>query len=178
MDFNPKQKWSLESFYKRMCELQSAQDCIPEQVILAFSRLKHLSKSKVVFDSEHGINGNYYIGSVEIWNTSEFSPWQIAKPITMVLGNLTYIDDRDDNQNLALLEILNGAKVFVSGDLNVSNLFISEGQLYCLGKVEVTDTLSISEKSFLAAEEITCQKYEAFGRVQCDRIHFKAKISY
>lgn len=180
MDLEDKQEWNPELFYKKVSEIPSV-NYTPEKLSQIFKQLELFTQPRVMLDTEHGIDGTYCKGSCEVWNTYEFSPWKILKPVTVVMGNLNYSDDDYEsgksNRNLANLEITNGSKVFVSGNLTLGNLFITNGQLHCLGEVIVTHHFLASGQSYVHAKKISANSAGIFGNVNCKSIHHSLKIN-
>jgi hypothetical protein len=179
MDLNSEQEWSVELFHKKMHEMP-LNTLAPEKLSQFFNELPIFSKSQVMLDTEHGIDGTYCEGSCEVWNVEEFSPWQISQAVTVIMGNLTYIDDKYESgkskQNLADLEISNGAKVFVSGNLSLGSLLITNGQLHCSGEVNVTHNFLINSQSYVSAKKITTNALGVFGEVNCKSINHISEI--
>lgn len=129
------------------------------------SLLSHFSgrhTTKVIYDTERGIDGGVFEGAVEIWNVAEYSPWVIQSPVTLVFGNLLI---EEENKN-AVLQIKNKAHLFLTGDLIVGNLELLEGEIYCLGKVEVKSTLSVEKNSFITAKQVSYKNSHMNGVVK------------
>ncbi|MFK7998695.1 MAG: hypothetical protein AB8H86_03830 [Polyangiales bacterium] len=91
-------------------------------------------RSRVMCESEKGIDGRIIDGSADVWNAEEFGPWIFESPLTVVCGALRFeATARED----AALRIARSARVFVHS-LYAGRLHV-EGELHVLGVLDVLE---------------------------------------
>lgn len=119
----------------------------------------HLHQKRIAYDSERGVNGGLFKGSVSIWNVQEYSPWKISEPVTVVLGDLFL---EEENRKGELI-ITHGATLFVTGDIQVGHLKVLEGEVHCLGAVELKSGLHLGKNGYLSAKKLICPNAKIEG---------------
>lgn len=124
-----------------------------------------------LIESERGFNGGYYSNNLDVWNAYEYAPWEFTAPLTLIIGDLNFIDDEYKKINLANVEICGDAKVLVTGDINAGSIFMRQGELQCLGTITVKHNLVVSSSSYMYAQEIKAQNYGGFGITNCHNIN-------
>lgn len=149
-----RQRWTLVTAYEALRRGPFAEGTAQQRTRL-LEQLAHARRSRPMYDTERGVNGGLFDkGGVEVWNPEEYSPWIITEPLTLVAGDLVYVDSefaeggrRDDRTRL---EIDRDARVFVLGDLRVGRLAVRAGELHCLGEIAVRHRLELGESVYVS----------------------------
>lgn len=123
------------------------------------------TSSRVVLNTEYGINGTFIEGSADVWNAEEFSPW-VVQETTVIMGNLDVE---------GTLKVNGCAALYVAGNLNAANLLVA-GELHCGGRLSIKNSLVTTCESYLAADEVNTGACGIFGILRCENVNWQRKF--